>query len=664
MTQGLKANQRSRPATQPYAGVRFGALRVAQIFAIAIISASSSRASAEDPDGHHTRIEGPRADADTAVGRAQLRRAAATDLGQVLEGETGLRVTRLGGLGAFSTVSVRGSTAEQVMVLLDSIPLGGADGAPVDLGTIPLGPLAGIDIYRGYTPARFGVPALAGAINLRTRRLTAPEAGGEVGAGSLSTRLLRAYGGASGISVHFDALGSLGDFRYTDDRGTRFTTADDVERTRVNNGSAHYSGLVRGSFAPTKSLELNILYLGSSSTRRLPGLGVHPTQQSESGLTRHVAGASVELRAGALTGRLALNVASTESVVRDPLGELGPPRAKVTRHGLVPGATLNLTYTDEEATTPWQVALHAAWRTERMRGDGLETAARHLVTIGSSFEMRLPKPRLRLMADVQLVIAVDDQGPAARPTAPGDTGRLRVDWKPARDQQLSLTVTRSFRLPSLYERFGDTGLVLGNAGLLPERAHALEAAWTSALLPSSESSDTETLLQLNVFSRWHTNLIQFLQNAQNVARPENIASAFFVGAEASLTLRHAGWLEGRVATTYLYTEDTSNIAARTGKDLPLRPRLVANARVRVKPHPILGVALDFDYMGANYLDAANLVATSQRVLIGVHVDAHIEDFKVIVSCTNILGSRVQDLAGFPLPGLAAFATLRWEPQTL
>ena len=48
---------------------------------------------------------------------------AAHDLGEVVEATAGATVQRLGGLGDFAAVSIRGSSFRQVTVCLDGIPL-------------------------------------------------------------------------------------------------------------------------------------------------------------------------------------------------------------------------------------------------------------------------------------------------------------------------------------------------------------------------------------------------------------------------------------------------------------------------------------------------------------------------------------------------------------
>ncbi len=626
----------------------------------------------DEAPAHRTRVVGPAPEADATLGRGDLRRDAVMDLGRALEGTEGLRIVRLGGLGAFSTVSIRGSTAEQVMVLLDGIPLGGADGGPVDLGTLPLGPLAAVDLHRNFTPARFGVPALAGAIDLRSRTADLPEASAELGAGSFSTRLLRARVGAHGFSADIDVLGSEGDFRFVDDAGTRWTDADDTRRTRRNNASGHVSGLLRGAFDLTPELRLSLLWLGTSSERELPGLGVHPTTESRTELRRDVAGLTLTADLAATELRLAAHLAATETAVTDPLGELGPPRPRDATTSLVPGVTLTAAHAFGPEEAPLRAELHAAWRAENLGGDRAISATRHLLTAGTTLSLAVPAHRLRLQLDAQLLIPLSDVTetggedapvtgrPGAAALAISDAARLSVSLSPARGHRLGLTATRSFRLPSLYERFGDTGLTLGNPGLSPERAHGLELSWHGELLRPSPTSGHALSLELQVFSRWHEDLIQFLQNAQNVARPDNIASALIAGAELGLSHAHGDMWNSRLGISLLHTRDTSSIAARSGRPLPLRPLLSANARVRFAPTPRLGVAVDLHAMSANTLDPAGLVRTAPRLLAGAHVDTRIGEVAVVLSVVNLFGSTVQDLAGFPLPGLSAFASLRWE----
>jgi vitamin B12 transporter len=609
---------------------------------------TSDDAAPEASGGHLTRVRAPRPEADQVLGREALRRHAAADLGQVLAAEPGLRVVRLGGLGAFASLAIRGATAEQTAVILDGVPLNGADGAPVDLSTLPLGPLAVVEVHRGFLPARFGVPSMGGGLALRT--LPPPETAhvdGEVGAGSFGTALGRAHVGARKVSLHADGLLSAGDFAYRDDAGTRFTDADDVTRTRRNNATALGAVLGRAAWA-ARGLSLRALHLTTASERGLPGLGVHPTTRSRLGATRHVTGLSGRLEAASRALELAVWHVSARSVWRDPLGELGPATPPTTVLTTTPGAALTASQDLGEAA---RAAVHLGWRLEALRGG--VAPDRHLLSAG-----------LSLGAEVgPLGLSLESQGVAAvGEGVAGDAHRVAARLPLGARQSLTLTLGRTFRLPSLHERFGTTGLLLGNPSLRPERGHGLEVAWRAGLGREGALS-----LAVNAFARWHEDLIQLVQNAQNVARPENVASARMLGGELEAGWRPRGPLDARLVASLLDARDTSDLAARRGRYLPLRPRWSVGLRAGLKAaldatgsdHAALD--LELDLLAPNALDPANLVMTRPRAALGLSARVVRGPVTVLVSAHNVLGSAVQDLAGFPLPGLSAFATLRYNP---
>ena len=75
-----------------------------------------------------------------------------TTVEELLRETVGVQVSSLG--GAFATVSIRGSTAEQVVVYLDGVPLNRALGGGVNLADLPLAQIESIEVYRSFTPAK------------------------------------------------------------------------------------------------------------------------------------------------------------------------------------------------------------------------------------------------------------------------------------------------------------------------------------------------------------------------------------------------------------------------------------------------------------------------------------------------------------------------------
>jgi len=230
---------------------------------------------------------------------------------------------------------------------------------------------------------------------------------------------------------------------------------------------------------------------------------------------------------------------------------------------------------------------------------------------------------------------------------------------------LKANAGRSVRLPSLFELFGDTGYVRGNPELSPETAWFVdvgvvhEAGW----LPAPQR------LELEVFGFFSSvsSLIQFVQTSQNVTHAENVASARLAGVEAALRadlFRHVR-LHG--SFTRLFSEDTSAVAARAGRELPYRPRWRWVARAEVYGRfgadvPEAGLFVEADGLAGNHLDPANLVATPDRTFLALGAYGWFLDrrLRLDLVARNLLGGRAVDLAGFPLPGRAVFASLLWR----
>ena len=106
-----------------------------------------------------------------------------------LSESVGVQVRRFGGLGAFSTISIRGSSSNQVQLYLDGIPLSRARDETVNLSDLPLDSLDHIEVYRGTVPVGFGSGGIGGVVNLVTKPPSAtPTTDVGVSYGSFDTR--------------------------------------------------------------------------------------------------------------------------------------------------------------------------------------------------------------------------------------------------------------------------------------------------------------------------------------------------------------------------------------------------------------------------------------------------------------------------------------------
>jgi vitamin B12 transporter len=117
--------------------------------------------------------------------------------GEILNASGNVLVKDNGGFSGLRTLSIRGSSSAQVLVLLDGLRLNTASSGGVDLNTIPSDALERIEIVRGGHSALLGSDAMGGAVHLITRN---PENTNKASFGightvaSFGTRIYDAYG--------------------------------------------------------------------------------------------------------------------------------------------------------------------------------------------------------------------------------------------------------------------------------------------------------------------------------------------------------------------------------------------------------------------------------------------------------------------------------------
>ena len=147
--------------------------------------------------------------------RHLLEESAAPTVASLLGSHTTLYVRSYGGV--LSSLSLRGSTASQVLILLDGTPVMNPMVGQLDLSLLPLSPINSIEITSGSSSTLYGSNAVGGVVNLITTS-TLPTLELRAGMGSWGHRTASLYaagtrGNISGM-ISTDMFQSTGDFRY------------------------------------------------------------------------------------------------------------------------------------------------------------------------------------------------------------------------------------------------------------------------------------------------------------------------------------------------------------------------------------------------------------------------------------------------------------------
>jgi len=640
----------------------------------------------------------------TAFGAVIDAKRAATSvetLSDLLSESVGVQVRRFGGLGDFSTVSVRGFSSGQVQVYLDGVPMSRADNETVNLSDLPLDLVDRVEVYRSATPLAFAQSGPGGVVNVisrqppRDRPLWAASASGE-SFGTRKTDL--AHGATSGNweylgFLHY--LGSEGDFEFTNDRGTTANPDDDRREVRQNNAFDQIGGLARVRYRTDAGAVLSLTSDTFWKEEGVPGAQSAQALDTKLETTRELAQLAVELPAlGALPISLEGQAYGVYEHVAfdDAKGELGTEDPVLER--------------DDSTATGGQILGRGALGGHQLLGALLAVGYEHFSsrdelsvvqppdrsrirgTVAGEDEILLAGERVSIVPSLRWEIARDDfPGEPGTPTSPPQPGssdvqsflspHLGVSVRPTPWLTLLGNMGRSARIPNLDELFGTRGAVQGNPDLKAETAETWDAG--TRLSPPAWGPFDAVAFEYAYFDSTIDDLIALVQNSQFIVTPENISKATLRGHEVSAR----GRVAERLALTLNYTrQDTRNdsdITFLRGNQLPGRPRDEFYARVELgwspeRPIPGLGWAArlrprvysDVNLIAGNYLDQSNEPAkfVDSRTLFGAGLSVSLpwealRPLRLTFEVRNIGNDTTQDVYGFWLPGRTFSGTLAW-----
>ena len=673
------------------------------VIVLLLLLSQTARAQEEDPD-YQFQVTAPSASAESvreAAGfattiDAEESTARVETVSGLLEKSAGVVTRRLGGLGSFATVSLRGSASSQVLVLLDGVPLSSGVTSTVNVDAIPPDLLESVDVYRSGAPIWWGAAPMGGVVHLRTRQERENSFALSASYGSFLTRKATAIARIALIDApELDVLagltyvGSEGGFPFYDDRGTPYNVDDDVETARENNAFDGGTLLFRSSLRPTPRLELTLLETGTLDRRGIPGLGQYQststTVEQIRSITQLVAD-SVAFPAEVTDTSLRLFADVLSQRFSDREGETGLGRRDISVGALALGGQLRVS----TFPLPWievHTVLDGRWEdftsSDAVTSSADEiTAARMTITPSVQVATRFVDERLVSTLGGRVDIArssflSDDTERNDNVVAVQGGLSYRIGDAPL--EVIARATAGAFgRLPTFVEMFGDTGAVVGNEDLLPESAVGgdlgLDLSWEAEVVGLD--------VTLAAFFYDFQDLIQFIQNSQSSARPENVAAARLTGLETSVA---AGlWSTAWLSVAYTYTEafDTSGVVGQDGNVLPGRPEHVISSAV--SSH-WLGIEAEYrvDFESSNTLDRAGYSVVPERFFHSArasYTPTFLSEWTLTVEVRNLLDRRtelvpvlpqppgvdvstpraVSDYLGFPLPGRTFYITLRWQ----
>jgi vitamin B12 transporter len=102
------------------------------------------------------------------VTAADITRDGDRTVADALENVPGVSIVRYGGFGALAQVSIRGSSSDQVLVLVDGLPIAGGQTENIDLEQLATSGINRIEVVEGGGSTLYGSGSIGGVINIIT----------------------------------------------------------------------------------------------------------------------------------------------------------------------------------------------------------------------------------------------------------------------------------------------------------------------------------------------------------------------------------------------------------------------------------------------------------------------------------------------------------------
>lgn len=612
------------------------------------------------------------------------------DAASLLDRSPGVEVRRYGGLGSFSTASLRGAGAGQVQVYWDDIPLmTGADPA-FNLSLIPLTAIDRVEVFRSATPSDLSGPAGQGVIRLvpvgpaggAERATEASLRGGSFG--TFGSRFLHHSRGPSwDATLAYGSLESRGDFDYLDRHGTLENPEDDRVTKRRNNDFRQSDILFRLNKRLTEILpEGGEITLSTQRLNReagVPGPENVQTQHVRDRYDRWIH--ALRLQSPSLLGQV-LSLAARGSLQRtrdrfaNPQGEVGLGRASLDskteqdRWGasaswvwFKAGQALSVSWDElEERFTPKDLLRDHDGFMRRRSG----------TTVTAEDRIRPLGDRLLLDVAYRWHRTTDNYtGPPVfgRPPEPypshetrlhGPSFGVRVDV--GKGWLLKANRTWTSRLPTFFELFGSNGVQDANPELTPEEGWQADAGVQGE---TYGLGGIHFVVELAAFRNRTEEKIALIQNSQRTTKSVNLDESEVEGIEARVEVDRIPLpLEAdmglRVTATLQDARDRGPSPLYNGKELPHVPPAKADLQLelgRGSWRAIYGMS----HEDATYRDRYNTEEhrTPARTLHDLLLARALfrDRITVKLEVANLTDARVVDVEGYPLPGRSWFASL-------
>ncbi|MDR1249486.1 MAG: TonB-dependent receptor [Treponema sp.] len=606
----------------------------------------------------------------TVIQKEAIEKRNPRDLSTLLEDELDMSVTRWGGYGNQTELSLRGFDTERIAILINGIPANSPRSGDFDVSQVDINNVERVEVIYGGSDTKYNVSgALGGVINIITVKKQKP--GFNFNAALANTGYLpgkhneRFSGGAIG-EPRFEDIVDMQSLSFSAGYGAgKFSWKAGMFGNRAGN---HY--LYEDDYGKARRKQSNEVLDTGGNVSLVWDLPADATLLSDS--KYYYARRNFPITMTSIGHALATDLSLTESL------QFNAPVA--FREDLSAEASLTYQYSNTNygaltknfdhyvtGITRWGwypgeklvIRAGADWRflyidsQSSTETDPVKTGNQGGVYVAGEFS---PAKTFMLIGSVKG--ATDTKQAVAVP-------KLGWRWEITPRFTLKNNYFRSFKFPDfddLYYRSLDSFHV-GNPNLRPE--DGLGADLTGEFAPSERWSVNAT-----VYGQYTYDSIHWMPRAGASSwTPENVGEAWFIGADLRPKLRlridRSGFTELVLGASYQYQLSwlmTGNLTFADAYRIPYMPNHIAGGTADLswgKEGSAGSLLLSVHYESTRYANTMNTMVLDPYVTAHATVNQGLGKYlAAFAAFRNILNAHYESFAGYYMPGVSLALGLR------
>ncbi|MCD6574253.1 TonB-dependent receptor [Candidatus Aerophobetes bacterium] len=551
----------------------------------------------------------------TVITAEEIKSSRAKNVAELLDKVAGVDVKSYG-LNGISSISLRGSSANQVLVMIDGRGVNLASSGDVDLSEFPLNSVEKIEVIRGPFSALYGGGALGGVINIITKNPPkTPVIRACLSCGNFN---------ASSYSLLYGKGNDKAGYLFTGEKGYSGGDRQNSWKDFFNlTGKVVYSPFVlSGGYYQDK--------------RGIPGSIDWPTPASTQENRKSWLDLTCKWKRGGSYFSFKGYLNQDEIIYENP-----DWFQKDTTESKTYGVNFqDIFFFNSRQKFIWGVSL----RRDEVDVRTIDGTSRIGGKKGASLGALYLESQVKTFPDFVVVLGAryDSHSIYGYQLSPrvsflyrlGELTSLRGSWGSA------------FRPPTMDDLYwkedwgGGMGL-FGNPNLIPERSSEYEVGIEHIF-------SSRILGRITFFSSCVDNLISWTEVSPYRWEPQNVDRAKINGLEGEVKVKPFKKLSFILNYTYLKAKDDKEFK---GNFLPYRPQNKLFLALDYEVQPNLQLPLEGKVVGERYADRENTEKLPPYSLVGAKLSFKLAGkYNVFIKVDNLFNEKYADIKGYPMPG--------------